>query len=226
VEGDFLRSGLVAPRELGCIDTTARGPSGKGWLTGMRRIGDELYAVGMARQVYVRGRGRKWRRIDEDLLAKPSEAAGLHDVDGFSSKEVYAGGLGGEIWRFDGIRWHRLESPTSGHLRGVRCCGDWIYMVGEDGSVLRGRQDRFEVIASEPGGAALLGVESFRDCVYVASAGGVFRLDGRTLREVSFGLEGEVTAGKLASGDGVLWSVGKSHLLTTEDGHTWSQMFV
>ena len=225
-EGDFLLAGSRRQRQAGKLDAGPNGPGGKGWIRGVRRVGQQVYAVGMSRQAYVRGLDDKWRHIDADIMARPGEVVGLNDVDGFSESEVYAAGLNGEIWRHDGARWTQVHSPTNVQLNAVRRCGDLIYMVGGAGVVLRGRHDHFEVVDTEPDRANLYGVDMLGDTVYVASQRKLYRLQGDSLGEVSTGLPGDITTGSLHSADGVLWSVGAKHLLTTKDGSTWKQVFI
>lgn len=55
VEGDFLLTGSCRQRQVGKLDAGPQGPSGRGWIRGVRRIGQQVYAVGMSRQAYVRG---------------------------------------------------------------------------------------------------------------------------------------------------------------------------
>jgi hypothetical protein len=226
VEGDFLLTGSSRKRQVGKLDAGANGPSGRGWIRGVRRIGKQVYAVGMSRQAYVSGMEGQWKRIDADILGKLGETLGLNDVDGFSEKEVYAAGLGGEIWRYDGKRWTAVRSPTNVQINAVRRCGDHIYMVGGAGVVLRGRHEHFEIVDTETNRTNLYAVEMLADTLYVASLRTIYRLRGDALQEVKTGLRGSFTTGSLHSADGVLWSVGAKHLVTTKDGVTWKQMFI
>jgi hypothetical protein len=225
VEGEFIRSGAARQLEQGVVDDSADGPRGRGWIRAMRRIGDELIAVGMSRQAYARGAAGKWRRIDRGLLAPLGKVAGLNGVDGFSSKDVYAAGLNGEIWRYDGASWHELTSPTNVSLHAVRRCGEWIYIVGGSGVVLRGRGDHFNVAATEDDLANLYAVEPFGNDIYVASLRKLYRFRDGILDEVATGL-GDLTTGSLHAADGVLWSIGAKHLVNTEDKMIWAQAFI
>lgn len=230
VEGDFLRSGSDVSREVGEMDPGESGPSRRGWIRSLRRIGQKLYAVGMSRQVYERPPAGDWRHIDADLLAgpvtDPKKAVGLNDIDGFSAKEIYAAGLKGEIWRYDGKRWHSVKSPTNVQLNAVNRIGDFIYIVGGSGVVLRGRGDDFDVVATQDDKDNLYDIEAFGDAIYVASLREVFVLEDDALAAVDTGLKGEITAGSLSSADGIMWSVGGKHLIVTEDGTTWTQRFL
>ncbi len=223
-EGEFRYRAPPGPIETGVIDASANGPKGKGWIRGLKRVGERLYAVGMSRQAYVR-EGKVWSRIDADILCKAGEIAGLNDVDGFSDTEVYAAGLNGEIWRFDGSRWHSVPSPTNVQLNGVRRCGDAIYIAGGSGVLLRGRHDAFAVVGTEASKANLYSVESLHDQIFVSSMSAIYVLKGARLEKVKTKLKGAFTTGSLHAADGIMVSVGGKHLLTTEDGVTWTQLF-
>jgi hypothetical protein len=166
-----------------------------------------------------------WHHIDADILSKPGEMVGLNAVDGFSSKEIYAAGLKGEIWRYTGSRWFSVPSPTNVQLKAVRCIGEHVYIVGGSGIVLRGRMGNFQVFAMERDEPNLEAVEAFGDSIYVASLRKLYVLRDKSLKEVDTKV-GEITAGSLSSGDGVLWSVGAKHLIWTDDGKKWTQVFV
>jgi hypothetical protein len=225
VEGEALttRAGGVVSSVV--LDAGPNGPGGRGWIRDARRIDGRLYAVGMSRQAYMRDDDYAWHHIDADILSKPGEIVGFNGIDGFSSKEIYAVGLPGEIWRYTGSRWFSVPSPTNVQLNAVRCIGEHVYIVGGSGVVLRGRMDRFELLTVERDEPNLDAVEGFGETVYVASLRKLYALKGTSLREVSTGL-GEITAGSLSSGDGVLWSVGAKHLIWTDDGKKWNQVFV
>jgi hypothetical protein len=159
----------------------------------------------MSRQAYVRDDRDVWHHIDADILAKPGETASLNALDGFSSKEIYAVGLNGEIWRYTGTQWISVPSPTNVTLNAVRCIGDHVYVVGGAGIVLKGRLDRFGVLAKQEDQQNLYAVEGFGDDVYFASLRQLFRLKRDLLEKVNAKL-GEITGGSLSSRDGVLWS--------------------
>ena len=224
VEGDWICS-LRGEVSTGTLDHGPDGPGGRGWIRDARRVDGHLYAVGMSRQAYMRDDDYVWHHIDADILSKePGEMVGLNGIDGFSSKEIYAAGLKGEIWRFNGVRWFSVPSPTNVMLNCVRCIGEHVYITGNSGVLLRGRMGSFQVLTVERDEPNLEAVEALGDAVYVASLRKLYRLDGTSLREVRTNL-GEITAGSLSGKDGVLWSVGAKHLLWTDDGKKWTQVF-
>jgi hypothetical protein len=212
--------------QTGTIDSGPNGPGVRGWIRDACRVEGRLYAVGMSRQAYERAEDYVWRRIDGDILSqKPGEPVGLNGVDGFSLKEIYAAGLKGEIWRFNGSRWVSMPSPTNVQLNAVRCIGEHVYIVGGSGVVLWGRANRFSVLTIQRDEPNLYAIESLGNEIYVASPKTLYRLRDKSLSEVNTKL-GEITTGSLSSRDGVMWSVGAKHLIWTDDGKKWTQVFV
>jgi len=71
----------------------------------------------MDRQVYRREDVNKWVCLDATMRpGKDAGVVGFESVTGFSAKDVYAAGWGGEIWRFDGSkssRSTRLHAPST-----------------------------------------------------------------------------------------------------------------
>ncbi|QQZ39466.1 hypothetical protein IF690_15475 [Pseudomonas sp. SK3(2021)] len=147
-----------------------------GHLRNARTIDGRIYVVGMDRQVYRRIEDRSWESLDnglpigygettdsgalEELLSaeepdfglieREIAVVGFEGIDGFSEREIYAVGHEGEIWCYDGSRWHSIPSPTNLILLGVHCASDgYVYACGQIGTLLRGRGDMWEVIDSE-----------------------------------------------------------------------------
>lgn len=222
VEGDYLieRAGAQAG---GLIDASADGPAGRGWIRAIRRCGNKVFAVGMSRQAYRLEDNDEWSRIDKNLLAAWGEVKGLNALDGFSETEVYAGGYDGEIWRYDGQDWRLIPSPARGPIFAVRRFGEHIYTVGS-GHVLRGRHDQFEIVCKSDGLSNLHALEAFQGRLFMASARGIYRLEGGQIKAVHE--DDDCTYGQLSAADGVIWSVGFHHILRSADGENWEQIFI
>jgi len=214
------------PEDLdGNLDPGPEGPLAKGQIRGGRSIDGRLYAVGMSRQAYERDEQLNWRHIDADLKPTSAGVYGLNAIDGFSQKEIYSAGLDGEIWRYTGARWFQVPSPTNLMLNAVRVVGEEVFIAGNSGVLLRGRMGVFQVAAIAPGEETLEDIEVLNGTVYCASLKNLYRFDGSALRVVDTKLGG-ITAGSLSAADGVLWSAGAKHLVMTEDGKKWTQIFL
>lgn len=210
------------------LDRSKSGPEFNGQIRDARFIGPRVIAVGMSRQVYRREQTGQWAHIDQGVVAKPRDMVGFNAVDGFGPNDVYAVGLKGEIWHYDGKNWRQEESPTNIALQRVRCFSGkkgGIYACGAGGTLLRGSPDGFEVIAQGSTSDNLYGLEWFEGKLYVAGLTALYVLENDALQPVDVGLGDGVTFGDLHANDGVMWSVGARHILTTEDGSSWTQLF-
>lgn len=128
---------------------TQTGISPRGDVRLAHRVGDRVYFVGSNRQVIEIGQDSSVRdlSVPDTLIKGTSDIGGFEALDGFGPSELYACGLGGKIWYFDGKRWFEIESPTRLFLSAVHCAKDgYAYVAGQDGTLLRGREREWEVI--------------------------------------------------------------------------------
>lgn len=192
-----------------------------GPLRAIRSIDGSHYAAGMQRQLYKREEGGEWVSI-ADAIRNQEGVKGFNSVDGYAGTELYAAGLDGELWLYDGRRWQRQDSTVAVALQAVHCSEDGTtYVVGQGGSLLKGRGNRWRRIDLGVFTEDLWGVQSFNGQLFVATSRAVYRVQGGTLKEASIGSSGLGSASFLAAADGVLWSVGQRHLAFTRDGESW-----
>lgn len=170
---------------------------------------------------------RVWQLVEDKL------PGGLLRVVGTSSRDVYAVGAdprneGSLVLHFDGDRWERLHTGTTGDLWWLEIVGpDDVRMVGEGGLVLvyHPATRTFERLTS-PGVETLFGVFGLRssDVWYV---GGVPSARGVVWRDTGNGIQSipnvptpTVAALFKAHGfaDGRLWVVGEGGLAALWDG--------
>lgn len=198
------------------------GPGDIGPLRDMRVIDGANYVAGMQRQVYRRSASGSWQFLSAPILNKGG-IKGFNSIDGYSSDEIYAVGLDGEIWFFNGSQWRPIDSPTSVSLQRIHCCPSGrAYIVGQAGVVIVGRGDQWAPLDLGDFRDDLWGVETLNDEVFVASSKAVFKLVDESLELASIGSDGIGSASFLAADDGVLWSVGSQHLAFTIDGKHWT----
>jgi hypothetical protein len=156
----FVKGGGVQINEK--VTPKLKTISDRGPLRGVRTIDQNVYVVGMDRQVYMRSKGR-WSAFDAGLNSTHgnSDIAGFEAIAGFDKNELYAVGWNGEIWRFDGHTWKRADSPSNLILNDVCCAADGkVYAVGQKGTLLVGRHDKWQLISG-----AWLGIRAFSTCV-------------------------------------------------------------
>lgn len=219
---------LVASPTGSSAEQVRAGRDGRhGVMRDARFIGADVFAVGMSRQVYRRTGKAQWVRANAGLDPPKGAMTGLNGVDGTSAEDVLAAGFNGEIWHHDGAVWEPIVSPTNVALQRVRCAPDGMtYVCGAAGTLLRGDRSGFTPIAQDDTTENLYALEWFRGRLYVASARTLFVLQDDGLEEVEIGAGGPLTFGDLHAADGVLWSFGAKHLFWTEDGVSWTQVFV
>jgi hypothetical protein len=208
------------------VDATDQGPPGRGVLRDMRLIGGHVYVTGMGRQVYRREGPGHWARGDPGVLVPQAEArvAGFNSIDGFTEDQIYAVGWEGEMWFCDGSRWRSLPPLTNVKLQRVLCVPpDTVYACGQAGVLLRGFEDRWQVLEHDVTEEQFWGMEWFQEKLWLATCHAVYRVERDVPVEVDLGLAGApTTTGWLHARDGLMWSVGTNHLLSTTDGIAWS----
>jgi hypothetical protein len=190
-----------------------------GDLLRIRRIGKTVYVCGMSGQIYVRG-SRGFVHMDDGILGK----AGLdfEDIDGSGPDDIYAVGMGGRIFHYNGNVWRQIDSPTNRPLSNVRCISkEEVYICGNHGHLYRGSFDSWQSLGDDQMDTNFYGLEVFQGNVYVAHPGGIMVHDGSSLSDIDFGLGRKVGCHRLHSADGVLWSFG-IHDLMFFDGLTWT----
>ncbi|MCP4601487.1 MAG: hypothetical protein GY847_13395 [Proteobacteria bacterium] len=191
----------------------------------MRLIGDQLYVVGDEHQIYIRQGSNNW--IKSDVGHKSSrhdhKECGLNAIYGLDESEIYAVGDNGEIWHCNAGKWSELDSPTSVTLNCIRVIEPGLaYATGNEGTLLRGHGNLWEVVNQNTTKEDLFGIEWFDEKLYIASEGELFVLrDDNQLERAGAGYGPGWTFKHLHANDGILWSFGKDHLFSTEDGKRW-----
>jgi hypothetical protein len=219
--GEVMSLDSWGQQETRMIQTRERPIELHGPLRRVRAISGEIYAVGTDRQVYKRSQLGEWISLVKDLDAPGDSVSSLEGIAGFSPAEIYAVGIGGEIWRFDGNHWHRMDSPTN-HILNDICCSEEgsAYACGRDGTLLVGREDRWRVVNHGSTEEALWSVCDFRGHIYVSTLSAVYRLEGEVLKRVDFESDVPKTCYHLSATSYVLWSIGAKDVLALY-GDSW-----
>jgi hypothetical protein len=150
-------------------------------LRGLAAIAEVIYACGMGRTVLRRRGPGNWEEIGPGTSdADGDEVVGFEAVAGFSADEIYAVGWRGEIWLRTN-RWRRLDSPVSANLNAVCCAPDGkVYVAGDDGTLLRGRNDVWEAIDIQAS-FNFMDVASYDNMIYVVTDFQILKLIGDVL---------------------------------------------
>lgn len=151
----------------------------------LRAIDGQIFAVGMARKMFLREHDGRWTSVGPYAPLPEGRAAGFNDLAGLSAKDFYAVGWHGEIWRrIDGKKWRQIDSPLSAHLSAACCKPDGtVIAVGYEGAMVEGKGDEWRVVDTGRK-ENLLGVAHFRGETYACSPYMLMRLTSNGLLPV------------------------------------------
>ena len=205
------------------IPGAGTGPGQYGYLRQIREIAGDLYACGMCRQVY-RRIGNAWTSISDEILApRDSVEFCFESMDGNSNNDIYAVGWQGEIFHYNGTKWSKCDSPTNVDLNAVKYVDHkTIYACGNDGTVVYGSRDTWNVIQEEEMGDDFWGIEFFKGLTYISSLNGIFQLKDKALTLVDTKLKPKPDSYRLHANEELMWSFG-NHDLTFFDGKRWKR---
>ncbi len=203
-------SRVVVPRPRGAF------------LMGVRRVGSSIYACGTAGSVF-RMDGRKWREIG--ARGNRGEGRGcLNALDGFDERDLYAVGDDGRVAHFDGSGWRAVHVPTTAHLHQVVCHDDgMVYVCGRDGTLFRGRGQRWFDLSSAGCGEDLWGLAAFQGHVYACTYRSLFRVETSGPRALDVPTSTQ-TFYRLAANDAYLWASTGTGVIKRYDGSTWMEL--
>jgi hypothetical protein len=193
----------------------------KGVFSAVSAVEGRAYAVGIGGIIYRWDAPNAWTNLK---LGVPGEVT-FEAFAGFSKSEMYAVGWRGELWRLTENYGERLHSPTNLILSSVCCAGDGlVYCCGQKGTLLRGRDDRWELLNDGDTTEDLWSVHWFQDCLYVASMRFLYKLIGNRLERVRFGPDVPGSFYHVTSfSDAVLWSIGAKDVMEF-DGASWTRI--
>lgn len=186
-----------------------------GPLRAIREVGGQLFACGSTNQVYRRSRawaaidqapvasalatmnaivarakGAASVPADDDTLLALTQQArvlgNLEDIDGSSAQDVYACGMGGALWHWDGVHWVRMPVPSDEHLHSLHAVSaDAVWVAGHNGTVLHGsRAAGFKNQMGHDVNDHLWCIRAFEGETYVGTAKGLFTCESGGLQQV------------------------------------------
>ncbi|WP_333874603.1 hypothetical protein [Methylobacter sp.] len=199
----------------------------KSSLRSLSVIDGVILACGMGRTVLTRMSAGIWEEIGPGISTEDDGlVVGFEDLAGFSYDEMYAVGWRGEIWQRNKGRWRRLDSPVSANLNAL-CCGTdgKVYMVGDGGVMLIGRDDVWEVLETNRTDN-LMDVEFYANTVYVTTDFEILKLeDASLIAEDAFADEDDLPATclHLLAADDALISMGTKDLFRLHE-NVWERL--
>jgi hypothetical protein len=193
-----------------------------GYVEAIKQIDGELYVCGYGRQVY-KLVDEQWLSISDEILTR-ERAIGFFDIDGKDERHIYAVGWKGEIYQYDGEDWHKDDSPTTAHLASVRVLGqNEVWICGDKGVVLHGHFNQWTQLGSDAFTGNWYSIESFNGKIYLAGNDVLACIEDGEIKRVEPGLGKPLTMHRLHAQDGMLWVIGRAHILTY-DGVTWKEI--
>lgn len=194
-------------------------------------IDGSIYAVGPRRTVCKRMDEGKWESLvgDRSSLPKParvgaSSDGGFHAIAGFNASDIYCVGGKGDAWRYDGQRWYQCVVPSNMYFRSVCCAGDgYVYIGMQSGSVMRGREDSWEIIHRDEMTLAFKDMVWYDGKVWCTSDYGLWVIENGKLKEADVPPEVTSCSGNLSVGDGVMLLAGM-YGATVYDGREWQRI--
>jgi hypothetical protein len=228
VLGEFGRTILVGPGGLLNEQIPLEGSADDRIvpLRTIRALGAKAYAAGMRRQVYVRESPGVWKPIHGSMLSplNTRTVKGFEAIDGFDDTEIYAGGWEGELWRYDGSTWRSIVSPTNLIISSICCAPDGkVYVCGQGGLFLRGRDDSWEIVDTEDQREDLWSVVWFKGRVFASGFRQILELTdtGWIVVDAALALTDSFYA--LSTNGEILWSTGSKAILCF-DGQLWTRI--
>ncbi len=227
---------IFTPGEFGSVYATGSGQRGLEKITptlespGIKRIvciNGWAYAVGLLRQVYKRVEIGRWEKLPEDGLftrgfsGESPAWMGFRDMDGPDERSLYAVGGHGEVFVFDGRRWHQCDFPSNEQLATVTVApnGD-VYITGEAGNIWLGKEDTWKLI--HRGDSSILNRDSvwFNDMLWVSSDYQTRIVKNGVVGTVMHQGEPQWLAGHMDARDGILVIAGQQNVRMF-DGDDW-----
>lgn len=228
---------MIATSEDGEVLTYANGestqekiPDVKVSVLNLGVIDGYAYACGVWRQVFKRvGEGR-WEPMHAPEPSKQEKYDAFivfNSIAGYSAKDIYVVGSLGQIWHYNGKKWRQIDSPVRCSLNAVICGEDgYVYACGDYGVILRGRDDKWTVIAEKGTGSNYWDAHWFNDRLYMATMGGLKEYTEKEgVKLVTFEGADDYpdSCYHLTAAEGVMWSIGSEDIFSF-DGTKWTRI--
>lgn len=198
---------------------------------GLATIDGYVYATGGWRGVCRRIGPNQWEQMgDRTTLPVPkrndfgSNTEGFNAIGGFNANDIYCVGGRGDAWRFNGDRWFQCAFPSNMTLYNVCCAGDgYVYIGMQSGSVMRGRENSWEIIHKGEFTLPFKDMVWFDGRVWCTSDYGIWVIEDGKLVEPDLPAEVRSCSGNLSVGDGVMLLAGM-YGATVYDGKVWTPL--
>lgn len=204
----------------GAVDTTVRA---------LATIDGYVYAVGSWRSVARRVGPNQWESVADRQGSMPSPKpnswgstnTGFDAIDAFSAEDIYCAGGEGDVWRFDGQRWHMCPMPTNLLMESICCAGDGFVYIGLlGGGIVKGRENSWQVIHEAQMTLPFKDLVWYAGKVWATSDHGLWVIENDRVVEAEVPAEIKACSGNLSVGDGVMLLAG-GYGAAVFDGKNW-----
>lgn len=212
---------------------------GWGYLSGLKQIGQHLYACGGGGQIYKRVQPLHWVHMDKGLLQTPGvpESLLLSAIDGPHEDAIYtAGSLSAmghppKVYFWNGLVWRELPlPPVAERINAIHVESESrIWLCGANGTLLLGNEhDGFKSLSTVNDNQLFYSICLYQGIAVMGSNLGLFCYDPKHpeqgIRELITGLTPELQDANVVDAvDGVLWSIGSKDIARF-DGKTWERI--
>jgi len=189
---------------------------------------DFTVAVGTGLQAYWSRDLRDWHVMPVvSDSADPVWELSLESISSFGLDDMYAVGWGGKIYRNRNMTWQTLDAPTNLDLYRLLCAPDgFVYACGDEGILLRGRENIWTVIQQNVTREKIWDLVFFDGRLYLSTMHLLYELRGDELRQIPSPASGPfpVSTYRLGATRDVLWSIGEKELYELQAGGQWTRL--
>ena len=183
-------------------------------------IDGQAYGIGTSGLVYRYEKKSSWTNLGKGI----DRSFSGQGIAGFSENDIYAVGLHGLIYHFNGQSWRQITTPTNLNFNTVVCGGDgYVYAAGQSGEIICGRNNLWETITPEDLNEDIWGLAWFNETLYASTFNRVIERQENDFTDVDFGNCTPLSYYQLSSGEGTLWSIGEKDVLAF-NGTEWKKV--
>lgn len=214
-------------------------------VTKVVRVGTTVFAIGGVLRIFERLNDQQWRDVKEipipaefkskndDVITAAIGNSRFYDLAGYSTEDMYAVGGAGTVWHKKGEKWRQCPFPTNLRLHTVACGDDGlVYITDIRGSVWKGREDRWELVAKADMSLPFVDSVWFDNRLWCANDYGTWVLEDNALvpahraKTRPMPTSSSIHAHRIdVSPDGKTMLVAGGHGASTYDGQRWEVLF-
>ena len=207
------------------IDETDDSPNNLRSLNCLTVINNFTIVAGMQRMVYRKSHNKKkWERFDQGVRVKmhSKEIAGFSAISGISNTDLYAAGLTGQVWHYNGKRWCQLDVGTNLGLHDIEVVSPKeIYICGNAGIVLKSNGEHWKIIENEATNFNFYSIARLNNRIFLSTdQGEIYEIKNEEVVPLDIEIGKNLTTYSLHANDGIMISVGSDHILIF-DGTSW-----